>query len=306
MPKAKKQHYVPQFYLKRFTQDGKQLFVFDKFARTTFKSNISNVASERYFYDIPHGIAAEDVDPQSVEKVLSNIEADFSNVIEDVLRTADGRERIDCDQKLAMAFFITIQILRTQEFRSLYTELVEKGAKAVLDKIVQVKMSDVSPDEYRVQFNQKTASLEQAKFMFNPAILNGLVQVLNNHIWIVGTNETTQPLYTSDSPVVKRAHKKHPFVSCSGLASEGIEIAFPITPKHVLILCERTLFRHYAKWDCKSMSLDADNVTYYNCLQVFQSYRQLYCPSNEFSLAEGICNEHPEVCTPDRTRIQVV
>ena len=29
----KKGHYVPQFYLKKFTHDGYRLFVFDKFAK---------------------------------------------------------------------------------------------------------------------------------------------------------------------------------------------------------------------------------------------------------------------------------
>lgn len=306
MSKVKKQHYVPRSYLKRFTQDGDQLYVFDKFAKTSFKSNIRKVASERYFYDIPQDIVAKDEDLQIIEKGVSKIESDFSNAVDNVLTTVHEEGRIDGDQKSAMAFFITIQFLRTREFRSFLMEFSEKAAKAVLDKLLKFRWPDRSPDEYQVQFNEKMAPLEQAKFMFKPAYLNKLVQDLSNHIWFVGINETTQPLYTSDSPVVRKGHKIHPIVSYEGLASEGIEIAFPITPKHILVLSERTFFADYVKWDCSSVTLKAEGIKYYNSLQVFQSYRQIYCPSDKFTLAKRICNEHPELSTPDRTRVEVL
>jgi len=282
------------------------LFVFDKFAKTSFKSNVSKVASERYFYDIRQDIVTKDVDLQMIEKELSRIEADFSKAVDDLVRTVDKEGRIDRDQKSPMAFFITIQFLRTREFRNFYMELSEKAVKAILDKLLKFRFPDRSPDEYRVEFNEKMAPLEQAKFMFEPAYLNKFVQDLGNHIWFVGVNDTAKPCYTSDTPVVRTGHKKHPVLSYEGLASEGIEIAFPITPKHVLILCERTFFGTLAELDCQSITLNTEKIKYYNSLQVFQSYRQIYCPSDEFSLAEKICNEHPEVCTPHRTRIEVL
>ncbi|MCJ7667075.1 MAG: DUF4238 domain-containing protein [Anaerolineae bacterium] len=301
MSRAVKQHYVPQFYLKRFTQDSEQLFVFDKFTKTSFRTNIGNIAGERCFYDIPPGIVAEDVDPQIVEKTFSELETYFSNAVDDLLRTVDAGKKIDSDQKQDISLLIMIQYFRTPEFRTLYTALVEQGAKALLDMMVKIEMPGVSPDKYYVRLDEKKLLLEQAMFMFDPTTLNVFVRALTNHIWLVGVNETRQPLYTSDSPVVKKAHTQHP----PGFASEGIEIAFPITPKHVLVLCERTFFRTLAKLDCRSVSLKAGNVTYYNSLQVFQSYRQIYCPSDKFSLARKICKKHPEVCTPGRTRFQI-
>lgn len=301
MSKVVKQHYVPQSYLRKFTQDGEQVFVFDKFTKTSFRTNIGNIAGERCFYDIPPDSVAEDVDPQIVEKTFSELETYFSNAVDDLLRTVGAGKKIDSDQKQDISLLIMIQYFRTLEFRALYTALVEQGAKALLDMMVKIEMPDVSPDKYYVRLDEKKLPLEQAMFMFDPTTLNAFVRALTNHIWLVGVNETRQPLYTSDSPVVKKAHTQHP----PGFASEGIEIAFPITPKHVLILCDRTFFRPYERIDGKSVSLSASNVNYYNVLQVFQSYRQIYCPSDKFSLARKICKKHPEVCTPDRTRFQI-
>jgi hypothetical protein len=52
MSRVKNQHYVPRFYLKRFTEDGSSIYAFDKKDRKVFRSNIAGVASQRYFYDV--------------------------------------------------------------------------------------------------------------------------------------------------------------------------------------------------------------------------------------------------------------
>jgi len=305
MPKVKRQHYVPQFYLKKFAQEDGKLWIFDKSTKESFKSNVKNVACETGFYDIPKNIASKDVDTQIVEKMLSNIEHDFSKAIGDILTSVDEKQNIDPSQKQDMAFFVTIQLLRTREHRTGYVQLAEKAAKAILDRITKVEMPDVSPSDYEVKFNQEMASLEQAKFMSNPEFLEKSVQILTNHIWFIGINDTNQPFYTSDSPVVRHAHKKIPFCGSSGIASEGIEIAFPLTPRHILILCERTYHRYFTQWDCKCMPLNAENLKYYNCMQVVQCNRYVYCPKKKFSFARHICNENPEYCKPDRPRITV-
>jgi len=59
------QHYVPQFYLKEFKTPQKnrsQVFCFDKKSGSIFLPKVSNVAAERYFYDLD--------EDQSFEKAL--------------------------------------------------------------------------------------------------------------------------------------------------------------------------------------------------------------------------------------------
>jgi hypothetical protein len=53
MNKVKNQHYVSQFYLKQWTNNKKQLFVYDKKQKKSFTSNVNVVASSRFFYDLP-------------------------------------------------------------------------------------------------------------------------------------------------------------------------------------------------------------------------------------------------------------
>ncbi|HTU91364.1 MAG TPA: DUF4238 domain-containing protein, partial [Gemmataceae bacterium] len=56
MQKRKRQHYVPQSYLRRFCKDGQQLFAFDKTNRKSVQTSVANVALEHYFYDMPEDL----------------------------------------------------------------------------------------------------------------------------------------------------------------------------------------------------------------------------------------------------------
>ena len=51
--KRKRQHYVPQVYLKGFANITKKkhlLFVYNKENKKSFKCNIKNIGQENYFY----------------------------------------------------------------------------------------------------------------------------------------------------------------------------------------------------------------------------------------------------------------
>jgi hypothetical protein len=294
----KKGHYVPQFYLKKFTHDDYRLFVFDKFAKKSFPSNVRDIANEKYFYDLPEDFEDENIDPQLIEKALGVFEGDFSEWVDDALRSIKDKKRIDHKQKTHLSLFMVIQLLRTREARNFQIEMVEKLSKALLDFAIQQERPDISPEDYQIKFDPKMASLLQAKQIFDLERIVSFAGELYKHIWLIGKNKTKQPFYTSDNPVVKYAHKR-----TLGIASEGIELAFPLTPEWVLILRERSFFREFESLDCRVIPLSDGNVTYYNSLQVIDSYRQLYCSTNNFNLAKEMCDENPEICNLDRVRI---
>lgn len=303
MTQVKRQHYVPRSYLTRFTSNGDSLYVFDKIQQKTFQANITNIALEKHFYDIPEDKAALiSMDPQIVEKLLASIEGEFSLAIEALLKAVSKRKKrvVKRKQKQAMAYFLTIQLLRTRDHRDLIAESLEKMGEALL-----LKTPAYSLDDFQVEADEEWVTLFQSQFMFSPHTREIFIGALCQHIWFVGVNDTEQPFYTSDNPVVRRGHYHDPCRNFSGLASPGIEIALPLSPRCILVLCERTAFRHYRKLDCKSVSLNSENVSYYNSLQISQSHRQIYCSSEEFDLAKRICNEHPEICVANRDRLQV-
>jgi hypothetical protein len=287
MSKTKREHYVPQSYLRGFTEDGEHLFAFDKSTRTRFGTSVSEIACERYFYDLS--------DSQATEKALSKLDGVYPCWRDSITETAEKGERITLEQQAKLAFFIAMQIRRTRWFRNLNIEIAEQVEEVFVkmseyfdDKFGVPLEPDASMSEYLFPNKEEMSKLAQIQSMRSFSTMYKLLQILAHHIWIVGVNQTTQPFYTSDNPVVMWPHKQHPILSYSGLQSEGIEIAFPLSSRYILALLERTFHADLEALDCSSMPIENDGVVYYNGLQVAGSYRWVYCQTDSFGLAEEI------------------
>ena len=310
----KKQHYVPQFYLNEFADAHHQLYVFDKFERRSYRTQVGNIANERYFYDFPqddnsdsNGISDADVqisfkykgaipNAQVIEDTFSALEGDYSTAFRDIQQTIADRKPLSFKQKYILSHFIAVQYRRTPEHRRLLMEASEKFVAKLWEK------THADHPSIRVKFNPKYASLAQAVDMFDPFANTELIQVLMSHIWMIGLNESNSPLYTSDQPVVKMSRR-----DLQGFGSLGIQITLPLTSKNVLLLCDRREFFQLVLtgYEDSYLSLDREDVKHCNSLQVRDSYRQIYCPIGDFLFAAEFCAEHPAVGTPKQSRIEV-
>ena len=164
-----------------------------------------------------------------------------------------------------------------------------------------------------------------AELMWDPEFVSRIAVVLYHRIWIVGVNDTSIPLYTSDTPVVLQAHKqrenfipdpsKGPAFSKAidvvieskrpGIESEGVELVFPLSPKCALIILESKHFKYLEKNQGKRYSLQPADIIRLNSLQVLESNRQVYSVSSDFGLAEKLCNDQPDICSENKDNVTV-
>jgi hypothetical protein len=90
----KKQHFVPQCYLRNFTNDN-GLFVLDKIKQTIYSAKVGDIAQGNYFYDFPTAFLPQDLqgkqENQIIEDDLSKVELNFSKLIKEI---------IDCLKKI--------------------------------------------------------------------------------------------------------------------------------------------------------------------------------------------------------------
>ncbi len=107
--------------------------------------------------------------------------------------------------------------------------------------------------------------------------------------------------------LVKKGHIKHPFYGFNGIGSPGIEISFPITPYCAIMMYERNYHKKKMEtFDNKYLPIqDEECIKYYNCLQVYQSYRQIFSINNNFELVYQMIKSHPEICNINRPRVKV-
>ena len=123
--KVKKQHYVPQVYLRYFAtpetanheNDEKRVHAYMKEeGRQLDKQLISGVAAENYFYDMPFD------DAQVVEKWLGK---DVEGLVGPILKKIVETQSVDAlsySELHGLAFFLSVQHHRTRKFRGLQSE----------------------------------------------------------------------------------------------------------------------------------------------------------------------------------------
>lgn len=324
MSRVKNQHLVPQSYLRRFADAREMIWVFDKVQRRSFQSNIRGVASGRGFYDfsaevmqelhdhlahvpeakLPAEARKRLLDAQFVEHELSDLEDQFKGTLDDVLRVVEETGTFTSVHQQQLAYCVTRQFLRGHTFRAKHIE----GSKKLLNELSQVLLAmKFGPDavgSVEVSIPAGQESYEHARMMYNPQLLTTYIGILlHNYFWHIGVSRTCVPLYTSDDPVVMRSHLD---ATAYGIGSLGMELMFPLSPRHVLILAEKQVHAHMSATHLRTTELGREHVSYYNSHQVNQSYRQVYCPLSRFDLAADLCARQPSICQPTRERVRVV
>jgi uncharacterized protein DUF4238 len=298
MPKTKKQHYVPQLALRRFSTDGERIYVFDKIRKEVRIASIRDVAQQRYFYDIPQEVIPDDLqqsmDRQAIEHSLSELEGYFNTVVERVLRKVTRRRLvkqllhfitfgptkvISRRDKRALSFFVALQYLRTREFRLTIQDGLEQFEAAIRQRIPADQI-EVFFEDFR-EVNEVDVRMHHLSLMLDNKFVHELTGLLYNHIMVIGQNRSTHKFYTSDNPMVRQAHRRHPVLRNVGIGSPGIEIAMPLTSDYILIFMESSHFAPLRKSDRKVVDLVEGNVEYYNSLQVRGCDRQVYCENDD-------------------------
>lgn len=322
MSKVKNQHQVPQVYLRRFANARGNMYAFDKVTRRSYECTVRDAASETYFYDfseavmqhvrayaatVPESELPADerqrlLDPQLVEKDLSQMEGSFAAALTDVDQSLDATGCITQPQKAQLAYFIMRQMLRGRDFRDLQLEAANKLGDALAQILVAQQYGPSEVGKVRVSVDERYVAAMHARMLYDEQFNRTIMDVLQKRIWIIGVNDTGQPLYTSDCPVIWRSHEKQ---ETYGVASPGVEVMFPLSPRYAISMFDRDKNPALIRADCKSIPLEPDHVLYYNSGQVIRSYRHVYSSTAQFELAADVCAHHPEVCDPKRERVQV-
>jgi hypothetical protein len=311
MGQHKKQHYVQQSYLRRFSPNVKQIYVYDKVLGKEFLGGILDVAQESHFYRLPDNLKTEDGkpisvdDPLIVEKAIQKIEGRANQDIQTLIELPAGTS-IPAETRGNLSVFLAIQFLRTRAYRNLIVETAEKFMRAIARELIKENFGEESLKYApKISFKDTAAGLFQSQQIFDFDKLDGFAEVLYNHIWILCVNDTGKPLYTSDDPVVMHTPLKDQLPAV-GIASPGIEIAYPLSSSRILTLADREVYGfHENAFDGKSRSLDEENVTYYNSLQVLDSERQIYCEQPDFDLVKDMIKKNPALGEIKRDRVEI-
>jgi hypothetical protein len=216
MPKKKRQHYVPRFYLRYFSLNsrGKEIGIFNIPTDRFFPSGkLRTQCYKDYFYG----------QDGKVEEVLNSIESHSSAVISDIISSHTLPAPLSKEHLQLLIFIVFLR------YRNVYAaeevdEMTDKYIRAVLSKDRRVKDH---LNEVRFQIRDPIRmALKWAPILW---------PIVSDLEYKLILNQTNKSFLTSDNPVVfynQFLETRKGGDATTGLECKGLEIFMPLSPKH--------------------------------------------------------------------------
>ncbi|MBX3002466.1 MAG: DUF4238 domain-containing protein [Anaerolineales bacterium] len=311
--RTKRQHYVPQFWLRNFAISGQKdkVFVFDKNAEDVYISNVGNVASERDFYNLGAGKVSISLEPS-----LSVLESRASQILEKVTRRKSVGI-LSSKERIAFAEFIALQMARGTHTRHNLI-FMNKQLKS------KIKQMGFDPDKTKELFNNDQDAKEIA-ILSLPSFIEDISPHLLDKTWCLFETTETNPFYFSDNPIALHNEIDMRPYGNLGVAVKGIEIYVPLSSSLLLaILCPSHLeavaqtYQALSKLDStqedyssirrlyfhllsgNALQVHRENVSFLNSLQTRYSERQIFSCLQNFTLVKTMLSRNPMFKTGPR------
>lgn len=234
---ARRHHYVPEFYLRRWTIDGLVKTVDVDSRRAKRPLAPKSIAFERDLYTVPHH-AMDDAPSRWVETYLSRVENEAAKRVGRLVEGELGPV-VDVGLKADLAVFLGLQIGRTAAARRRSLIIAEAPDVVKLSLLTRMAPHATSTQiEHSVQ-DQLVDSTAGAIRMLIEQVKNVNASTLFKRNWAV--YEPSGPLVTSDEPVVLIAGPPFARDGNAGTALSGV-IVYPLSPKRALVMLRSDLW----------------------------------------------------------------
>ena len=219
---TKKQHYVPQAYLRGFSVDGKRVFAFNNKTNKTYDSPIpiESICRKDYLYEIKNN-KNKIITPNYIENVLCNLEGQFAKYRKKLEAKAFLKENfktssfLSSDEKAFWYVYTAIQLMRLPT--------ILNAAEQLSNELLEKEITD--NEAHMIAIAQCLPFFREIKQGDSNALLAVLPPIEKMTI-SVGV-DTSESLFTSDCPICCYAPN----------SSDGVfeRVEFPVSSS--LIMC---------------------------------------------------------------------
>jgi hypothetical protein len=284
MATKKKQHYVARSYLGLFGHaNGKQVDLYNIKGRSFVgRASIRHQCVRSYFYSRE----------QHIENFLGDVDQDFAVVF----RTIQERGTIDydpCDERVILTLFAVLQWMRTQAQRDQSQTFDVRMTESCARKLPELTHIDF--DEFKIQPMYKGWARRNVLFALEslPIILDLRPRLL--------INRSETDFITSDNPVIMQSvflHDRHAPNNPS-LAIKGLQILYPIGPRHYIMLYDPTCYRVGSDKKAAVEVRSKCDISRLNKLQFLSALQNIFLPPSlgeayAKKLADEFGREHTE------------
>ena len=202
----------------------------------------------------------------SVENYFSDfIEPCLSKFIDDIIKKANSigsksivfpRYFIDEDNKHDFAWFIAKEFIRTKHHRDIMSNMMEKTYQKMIPIIAQFNGMNIDAKDVEVKYSKEQIKFMHASSIFNDKTCEKFASVFFSHIWILIENNTKEPFCCVDNTFMMEPTEEIPPFFGYGLASYGMILTMPLSPKYALVMFDRTKFKERLTLDKTIISVD--------------------------------------------------
>lgn len=266
MPEYKKQHYVPQHYLRHFAVDDRATVFHVGNEEEYPPTSVSNLCYEDYFYD----------EEGDIEEELSRLESTHATV----LQKLDDNKSLNClsdEEKMTLLSFISLQLTRTKASRedqeewmqSLITELAKTDAE---------HGGDINPETVDALENRELLVKDDGMHAHQMLIAHSQTPLLGDLQSLLLVNETEEEFILSDRPIVRDNYKfkdkEQRFLV--GFQSSGLLLFCPISSDLYLVLYDEEWYFIDEDSTDKVSIESRDVVNDLNKMQLIHAHESVY------------------------------
>jgi len=243
--RTKNQHYVPQFYLKFFTNNCNELERFNIHTNKTMSPRGTKPeCSKDFFYGLRTG-KYDDVS-QRLEKWFTAQENMISRNLSQTITNIESDNSISYTSKALVARLLTMILIRGPLFRRMinlsFTEGISK-TKELLDTLPKESYKKFLRNRYSKYFNEsdfnELLNKDSDNYFPNNLLhlqmldtLEEFTNIFSTQQWMIFKNDTAVPFITSDNPVSPERVEER---SSRGIGIPAYKYHFALTPKlHVV------------------------------------------------------------------------
>ncbi|MFX3643514.1 MAG: DUF4238 domain-containing protein [Candidatus Pristimantibacillus sp.] len=288
MAEKNRQHYVPKFYLRNFSESRKSIASFN-LSRGLFvgEASIKNMCQRNNFYG---------ADNQIENFLGEKIETPAALIIQYILKTntlPDGLE-----DYLNLILFVLISEARHLKTADSLNHTVDSVLKSSIELNPQFK--DVDLDKYQITIN------EPANLAIQQAI-ESLELVLDlETLLIIERTGGTRQFITSDHPVVRynSFYLKKKYYGGFGNISRGAQFFIPLSPHVCLLLYDQDIY-HIPHQENNILWLrKAKEVDQLNQLFFLNAHNNVFCAhktkEDYINELHRKCRNEPKIADLDR------
>ncbi|EPL7676995.1 DUF4238 domain-containing protein [Elizabethkingia anophelis] len=263
MAKKKRHHYVPKFYLRRFSINEEGIFL-----------GLYNINNERFIQNAP-------LKRQAYENYLYGEDDEIENALADMEGNISQMFNFWTDENLlyppppeSNGFKLLKRFILYQAFR------IPKSGNDIMDKLndaLKTVLKEFKPDLWD--------DIKDGSFVHESPVLFGLANAIENEHLLdyldckFLVNYSLLPFITSDAPVVfynQLMEQTENYMGATALVAKGLQIFYPIHPRLMICLYDSNVYEFGNNCDNYCSTESIDEVHQLNGLQLINSKSQVF------------------------------